>query len=324
MSALLDSNWTGCLRECLPARIRALFVTVPTASGDWLRQALSADSATQFDLEQITGAAPAVARLRDESFDLVLLLHAPPQCDALETVEGLRTGGHEEPILILTDAADAQFTPLAYEAGADAHLCIPDTTTRTLLWTAARAIERRRLQRDNRRLLMADRQRLRQEHLEADRLLSEQRALIRGLEALSAPPPSVSAADPPLHPRTSESCTALDLLPLPDNLIALYRELLRAYVIMGHGNLSAEMQQLSDLLAATGISPRQTMLLHLQVLEELLRGLGSRGARHVMTRGDLLVLEMMMHLAEGYRTRYLEQNIPVQQKWLPGFVEQAA
>jgi hypothetical protein len=79
------------------------------------------------------------------------------------------------------------------------------------------------------------------------------------------------------------------------------------------------MQELSELLVTSGITPQQTMFLHLQVLEELVRGLGSRSARHVMTRADLLVLEIMIHLAEGYRGRLLERVHPPRQLCLPGF-----
>ena len=38
-----------------------------------------------------------------------------------------------------------------------------------------------------------------------------------------------------------------------------------------------------------------------------------------MTRADLLVMEMMLHLAEGYRLRYQERIHPPQQRLLPGF-----
>jgi hypothetical protein len=79
------------------------------------------------------------------------------------------------------------------------------------------------------------------------------------------------------------------------------------------------MHELAELLAATGATPQQTMLMHLQVVEELIRGLGSRSARHVMTRADLLVLEMMIHLADGYRGRYWDCVHPPRQRLLPGF-----
>jgi hypothetical protein len=99
---------------------------------------------------------------------------------------------------------------------------------------------------------------------------------------------------------------------------------LRAYVIMGSGNLTSDMRELALVLVGTGITPHQTMLLHLQVLEELVRGLGNRSARHVMTRADLLALELMIHLAEGYRSQFLEQVRPPRQMWLPGIAASAA
>ena len=63
---------------------------------------------------------------------------------------------------------------------------------------------------------------------------------------------------------------------LPAELIAHYRELLRTYVIMGSGNLSDELKRLAELLVTAGLTARQTMQLHLHVLEELIHGLGTR------------------------------------------------
>jgi DNA-binding response OmpR family regulator len=304
--------------------MRALYVTTAARTGGWLAEALASDIACEVKLEEVVGVTAGLARLRDEVFDLVLVVHEPGELDALELIEGLRAAGDEEPILVLGIASEQEMMALCYEVGADAYLCVNTTTTRTLLWTAARAVERHELMRENRRLLQADRQRLQQEHLEAERLLSEQRALIQDLESLTAtganaPPagdPQPRGA-PPTH-RTNKPESA-ELVRLPENLITHYRELLRAYVIMGSGNLTSDMQELADLLVTSGITPHQSMLLHLQVLEELVRGLGSRSARHVMTRADLLVLEIMVHLAEGYRIRYLERIHPPRQLALPGF-----
>jgi hypothetical protein len=61
------------------------------------------------------------------------------------------------------------------------------------------------------------------------------------------------------------------------------------------------------------------MQLHVHVLEELVGSLGNRSARHVMTRADLLVLEIMAHLADGYRRRYHDEHRPSQQLDSPGF-----
>ncbi|HJS07294.1 MAG TPA: hypothetical protein VJ809_06520 [Pirellulales bacterium] len=312
----------------MPPRMRALYVTSPLRTGSWLAEALATDSASEVQLDEAIGVTVGLGRLRDEVFDLVLVAHEPGELDALELIEGLRASGHDEPILVLGVASEQEMTALCYEVGADAYLCVNTTTTRTLLWAAARAIERHELLRENRRLVQADRQRLHQEHLEADRLLAEQRALISDLESLTSQQELESADALKTHSPQSHLAPpgrdADDQQPfapgrLPENLVAHYRELLRAYVIMGSGNLNGDMQELAELLVGTGITPQQTMLLHLQVLEELVRGLGSRSARHVMTRADLLVLEIMIHLAEGYRDRFLERLHPPQQLLLPGF-----
>jgi DNA-binding response OmpR family regulator len=296
--------------------MRALYVTTPVRMGAWLAEALATDSAAEVQLDEAIGATAGLARLRDEVFDLVVIAHEPDHLDALALIEGLRAGGNEEPVLVLGAASEQEMAALCYEVGADAYLCVNTTTTRTLLWTAARAIQRHELLRENRRLLQADRQRLHQEHLEADRLLAEQRALVSDLESLTGSGPDTAGERS--SSATSDASVAADLVRLPENLVAHYRELLRAYVIMGSGNLTADMQELSELLVGSGVTPQQTMLLHLQVLEELVRGLGSRSARHVMTRADLLVLEIMIHLAEGYRDQFLQRVHPPQQLWLPG------
>ena len=95
--------------------------------------------------------------------------------------------------------------------------------------------------------------------------------------------------------------------PLAEPLSARYRELLRTYVIMGTGNLAEEMRQFVELLASSQVTAQQAMLLHLDVLDEMIQGLGHRSARHVMNRADMLILEMMVCLVEGYRTRLSEQ-----------------
>jgi hypothetical protein len=51
----------------------------------------------------------------------------------------------------------------------------------------------------------------------------------------------------------------------------------------------------------------------------LISSLGNRSARHVMNRADLLVLEVMAHLADGYRRRYHDRCYPPRQLPLPGF-----
>lgn len=328
------SGYTPKIWGQMPARIKVLYVTTLHRTGGWLAEAFAADSATQVALEEAIGVTAGLARLRDEAFDAVLVSHETNVLDGLEFVEGLRAGGHDEPMILLGREPSSELAAKAFEVGADAYSCVAETTTRSLLWTFARAIERSQLMRENRRLVQAERQRLAQEHQEAERLLTEQRALIAELERIrdgsQSEPIAIAAHDDLTEANTDASPESLvsslalatpTRCDLPERLVNHYRELLRAHVVMGVGNLAGEMTALAGLLAEAGISAQQTMQLHVHVLEDLIGTLGNRSARHVMNRADLLVVEVMAHLADGYRRRYYERQNPPQQLQLPGFVD---
>jgi hypothetical protein len=305
----------------LPPRMKVLYVTTLHRTGGWLAEAFANDSACDIRLEEAIGVTAGLTQLRDQVFDAVLASHEPGVLDALDFVEGLRAGGNDEPMIILGNDPSAHIAALAYEVGADAYCCVAETTTRSLLWTFARAIERTQLVREHRRLVQMDEQRLAHEHHEAERLLAEQRSLIAELEQISTAARGLAdnheIADCGLQLTDSEDLNPQSAIQnpkspptdLPAPLITHYRELLRTYVVMGAGNLADEMTTLAGLLVDAGVSAQRTMQLHVHVLEELIASLGNRSARHVMTRADLLVLEVMAHLADGYRRRYHEFHI---------------
>jgi DNA-binding NarL/FixJ family response regulator len=301
----------------MPSRMKLLYITTLHRTGGWLAEAFRADCASDVLLFESIGATAGLAQLRDEVFDAVLVSHEPGVLDALDLVEGLRAGGHDEPMIVLGRAPSADMAALCYEVGADAYCCVAETTTRSLLWTFARAIERSQLVREHRRMVQAEQQRLAHEHQEAERLLAEQRSLIAELEQIrNGEVGEVERRrEGDLNATFLKESPSFPLFPtplldtpceLPAGLIAHYRELLRAYVVMGAGNLAGEMVKLATLLTEADVSAQRAMQLHVQVLEDLVATLGNRSARHVMTRADLLVLEIMAHLADGYRRRYHE------------------
>lgn len=300
---------------CLPARLRVLFVTTSHRTGGWLAETLAADSACDVRLEEAVGQAEGVGRLRDEVYDAVLISHDPDQLDALELVEGLRGGGADEPVVILGDECEAEMAALAFEVGADAYLCSSSATTRQLIWILARATERHRLVREHARLVECERQRLHHEQVEAQRQLVQQRELLsRFAGADDGAANGNSAGVAAKHTTAANSRWSL-----PPELADHYRELLRTYVIMGSGNLADEMRLLGRILVTAGVSAEGALAMHLAAVTELVQGLGNRSARHVMVRADQLGLEVLMHLAEGYRLADLQRACPRQQLSLPGF-----
>lgn len=278
----------------LPPRMRVLFIAAQARTGVWLTQAFANDSATTVLLEEAVGSTAGMERLRDDVFDAVLVHHVPGRLDALDLVEGFRTGGAEEPIIVLGEQTEQEMAPLCYEVGADGYVSI-QATTRNLLWVLGRAIQRRQLVCENQRLAQAEQSQRQREQDEAAATLEQQQLLV-----------AVPGATP---------------IPnlMPEEVVAHYRELLRTYVIMGSGNLAEEVACLAKVFVTAGLTASQALHLHLHVLQELVAGLGSRSARHVMTRADLLGMELLMHLADGYRGRYQERIDPPLQQMLPGF-----
>lgn len=285
----------------LPQVVRALYVTAPRCPPRWLTDLLASDCAMTVRIETAFGGQNGLARLHQEPFDVVLLQHAPPELDAVALAEARRLAGGNDPLVVLGRKPESLLAPLCYEVGADAYLACGKTTARQLVWTIARAIECHALLRDNRRLGELDRKRARLEHSEAERLLEQQRVLLGGLEELSQGGDLSRTADP-------LACTAQTTegaFDVPGSLVMSYRDLLRAHVIMGAGSQAAETASLVDSLVALGMSASRLMQLHVHVLEDTLRSLGGRSARHVMSRADLLVLEVMAQFAERYRLRSL-------------------
>ena len=290
----------------LPPRMDVLFVTGRQRTGAWLAEAFAADSASEVVLEVAVGLASGLARLREEIYDAVLISHEGEHLDALSLIEAMRgSGSEEQPVIVLGEQSEQQLSALCYEAGAEAYVCVNTTTTRALIWSVARAIERYRLLAENRRLRQAQQHQRDREQDEAARLLDQQRSIVAAAAQSTASPRE------PLEPISGPQ--------LPETLSSDYRELLRTYVIMGSGNLGDEMERLTALLAAAEVTARQVMWLHLHVLEEMVRGLGNRSARHVLNRADILILEVVINLADRYRQNAASQEGPRRQLMLPGF-----
>ena len=250
----------------MPGRLKVLDIAAPSRTGAWLAEAFAADSAAEILLVEAAGQTAGIERLREEVFDAILVSHEPGELDALDLIEGYRTGGAEEPIIVLGTPDEPEMAVLCYEVGADGYLCVHTSTTRNLIWVVARAVQQHHLLHENRRFHQAEQTRLAREQDEARRLLQEQRAAVEEFRAVA------------LRGQFRAAASAEPVVALPPELTAHYRELLRIYVIMGSGNLADELRRLAGLLVAAGISARQTAGMHLDVVAEMIHGLGAAAA----------------------------------------------
>ena len=278
----------------LPTSLRLLCLSA--AEPSWISLTLNLDAAAchQPQFRWCSTAAESLALLREESFDCVVVDARPAQrTSALAVLQGMRSAGSHDPVVWITDGVDDRdwidlcrldaevlISPLAWESPA-------------LVAVVARAVGRGELLRNSHRLAVAQDRRTSRERDEAARLLLEQRQMIQDLTGLRD--------DHVL--RTQTQGAPGRLAALPASVYDYYHELLRTYVIMGSGNLAAEIARLAELVGTAGLAPREVLHLHLARVENLVRGLGNRSTRHVMARADLLALELMMHLGEFYRAR---------------------
>ena len=309
-----DTHYSG-----LPSRLRLLCISPTEPSWVSLTLQLDAEGCHQPQFRWVSTFSEALAVLRDESFDCVLVSDRTysvgsipltnSSFEILSLVRAIRASGCDDPIVLITTQLDEENWAKLCEYDSEILIAPNLWESMSVVPVIKRAISRVELLRENHRLAIADHRRLIRDRDEAERLLKQQRQIISELETITQN--TLDAND--FHETTvsskdvSNSPQQRAPFLLPPEINEYYQELLRTYVIMGSGSLGNEIAFLAELISTAGLTPRETLELHLERLEILVRGLGSRSTRHVMARADLLALELMMHLGECYHQRLADQ-----------------
>jgi len=313
-----DPGIDGTQGDGLPSRLRLLCMGGEEPSWVSLRLQFDAEGCSESEVSWVSSPAQALGLLRSESYDCLLIAASDPPAGcgdgwAIDLLRAIRAGACEDPLLVVACQADDALWAAVHELDAELLVTPRGWGSRVLLSAIRRAMERVQRVREIHRLTTSDRRRLLRERDEAEYLLGQQRQIIQELEHL-ARLDQFGTAPQSAHGCGTAGATAADsarssppviaaTVPLPVEFDVYYQELLRTYVIMGSGNLGAEIAKLAELLSLAGLSPRQTLETHLSRVEQLVRGLGNRSTRHVMARADLLALELMIHLGECYQRK---------------------
>lgn len=298
-----ESDWLAAPpHSSLPAEFRLL--CIGPKEPDWIGMALQLDAAGCHDprLRWASTGAEAMTILRNESFECLIVsndIDSGSAWDALSLIQAIRASGCNDPMIYLAPSADDQSISLVCQLRCDWLISQAVWNSLALMDVIQRAIQHTDTFRQNHQLAVANHRRLVRERDEADQLLRQQRDIISQLELLAHRRP-VQDGD--------ESQEEHVPIPIPEEIKRFYQELLRTYVIMGSGNLGGEIGQLARILAEARLSPRDTLSLHLERVEELVRGLGNRSTRHVMARADLLAIELIIHLGECYQQSVLDAH----------------
>lgn len=236
--------------------------------------------------------------LREEPFDCVVVGALADDAeeadrDLVQLLEVIGADGSQTPLLVLRDHLDDEF--LLSLSRFDCELLATGQGWKSPalpLWIG-RTMQRCDLALENQKNSTADLRRTVRERDETESLLEQQRRIVDVSEQRNSLIPEDESPD----------------VELPEEINRYYQELLRTYVIMGAGNLEDDIRKLAELFALTGIGPRSALRLHLERVESMVGGLGSRSSRHVMARADILAMELMIELGECFRRKSSLQGL---------------
>lgn len=324
------SDWS-CAPNRGPLADEFRLLCVGPSEPDWIGLSLQLDAVGCADpqLHWVSTASETMTLLRNETFHAIVIAcddaaspdGGEPDWHPESLVDAIRASGCSDPIVLISTRPDDSLANLACRHHCELLVSAVGWSSRALVNVIQTGVRRVELQRENHHLAVANHRRLVRERDEADHLLDQQHGIIRELEALAnglsvvetddfsessaaAVSTATSAAAGPGNGETTgrprEASRRVEL-PIPAQIKSYYHELLRTYVIMGSGSLGSEILQLAAVLAEVGLSPRDTLSLHLERVEQLVRGLGNRSTRHVLARADLLALELIIHLGECYQ-----------------------
>ncbi|MFK7777863.1 MAG: hypothetical protein QM501_07030 [Gimesia sp.] len=291
----------------IPARLKVLFIGKERPV--WVSLALRLDAlgCSEPRFNWVSTSAEALTLLRNDSYDCLLIgIEFETKMKQLELLNAIRGSGCHDPIVLILSMPDDQVVLAGCEYQAEILVSASMWESPALLGIMKRAMVVHQLSEDNHQLLVENHRRLIRERDESERLLKQQRSMVEELKSLTYPN-DIETSTKELFSNQGQTLKDLEEPPnelqIPIEVQDYYHELLRTYVIMGSGSLKNEILQIAELLAAANLTPGQVLEFHLECVEFIVKGLGNRSSRHVMTRADLLALEIMVHLGECYQKR---------------------
>ncbi len=275
----------------VPMRLLCLDPQEPSWTG--MAMTLESQLGRPLRLRWCDNPALVISLLRSEQFDCIVIACLDrdygywTRNSASKVVQAIRSVGCDDPILVLiSDAWEHELNSLAE---LDCEVMSPGRgwEASSLAPWMLRAIRRQETHREHQKLSTRDSRRRNWERGESLAQLQQQQEIAaRFLN--HGPTADVEMTEP--RPRDS----------IPERVRDYYLELLRTYVIMGTGNLSADLAHLSQGLAQAGVTLPEAFDLHLDCLARLIEGLGLQSLRHIVSRANLLSVEFLLNMSRHH------------------------
>jgi hypothetical protein len=274
--------------------LNVLYIAGPLSPRDWLPKALSDGAAGAIDVTVTPSLLVGLEHLREQAFDVVVVDRDASDRSAADLMLAIHASTHEhQSVLVLSDHHDRTEAADYLLAGAAGYLLLHLTTIQELIWQLHSAAQLARLQVENQRLRSWQERYREHEQTEVLGLLDEQSQLF----AIAAGLREHSASSGPLDAKTESI-----------RLQQAFRELLQAYVVMGRGQLTGEVQDVVNRLHAESHSLAATLHAFTKALRSLVQDRGARTSRHVLNRGNLLLLDLLLKWADRQPRREANEH----------------
>ena len=268
--------------------LRLLFVSSREPSWVGITIQLSHEGVREPHYRWSSTPQEALTILRREIFDAIIITKELADEDTpwddqliLQLVEAMRTSGHDEPALLVTSyLSDLEWAQLC-QHDCDVLISQRSWDAPSLLPAILRAVNRVEVHRSNRKLETTERKRTVRDRTDVDSILKHLHQILEDRQLLS----------PTSRDRSEQ---------IPEELRKVYSHLLRTFCMMGEGSLTAELTQLSGILTTAHLSTTTALRMHLEETQTLITKLGAKGARHVLVRADLLIIELLTLMGDEW------------------------
>lgn len=261
---------------------RVLIVAPQCRTADWLVLALSSEGFVHHEPRKAQGASEALAMLRRESFDVVLIWHEPPLMNGPHVTRGLRAVVGNDAILVVGQAEESVLSVECHTAGADGYLVLDKLTPRYLHWSIERAREYRRGMAAERSLVECQR-RLKERD---DELVADMLSTWTDLADRIGGNTRTHGGSPRDFHNQHRSCAAR------------HRELLLAYCLMEAGSLRREIEAVAREWVAARSSIESCLRLHCAAVEEMLERTTGQARQRIVWRAQQLLVEILAEISE--------------------------
>jgi response regulator RpfG family c-di-GMP phosphodiesterase len=254
----------------------------------------------------------ALSLLRTEPVDCILYAESSQLLKTLEygtrfiqNIQAIRTSNPSTPVVVLTEHISEILWEKVLNYSCEVFISSQPWSSPSLYGFMDYSIRNAFIKKEHSRLTAEINQQLVTEKDEADRLLAQQRSIVAEIERVTSEKPTDLRGTSQLEKLSNDACLTnppvQNRIEKNGELENRYAEILRSYVVIGSENLTQEITNIAQQLFDSGLTVREAFKMHLNLVDQLVSGLGKKSSRQVIARSDILAMELMIHLCDLYR-----------------------